>query len=265
MGRCLALSVDGRLGDSEGGLGSPDVGLHVKSILVLSRLLVLRRLNSSTERSTEVVAVGEGKATGRAEVLGEVITSKVSSRLGLEAKTACTVLRLAEILVDRLVIAELCVLAELTEASRHRLRTGHVGAAGASAASGQAVSRSRASTLEVVLPVHGQMLLSEVNLEVRVAVVVPVLLSANGIPDAEEESLGLEVGRVSKLDGEGEAIMTQRCFPWADFVAVVSGDLRGGLPVVQGETAGDGFVKGNVGDSHRTQQSLLVAGEPNLF
>jgi hypothetical protein len=76
------------------------------------------------------------------------------------------------------------------------------------------------------------MLLSEVGLEVRRVVVVPVVLSVDGVADAEEQGLGLEAGGVSKLDGEGEAIMAQRRFLRENFMAVVSGNLRRSLPVV---------------------------------
>ncbi|KAI6772909.1 hypothetical protein HG530_003867 [Fusarium avenaceum] len=212
-----------------------------------------------------VVTTGSPVEAGTTEFLRDVIAGQVSGRLGLEAEAAGAVLRLSEVLVDGLIKGDLCIITEVAEADGHRLGSGLVGAAGASAAPGEAISRSRRSALEVVLAVHGQMLLSEVDLEVRVGIVVPVLCSVNGVANTEEEGLGLEVGCISELDGKGKAVMSKWGFPWADFVAVVSGNLRGGLPVVQGETARNGLVESEVGDSHRTQKGLLVGGEPQLF
>ncbi|KAI6766839.1 hypothetical protein HG531_011199 [Fusarium graminearum] len=239
-----------RLRDSEDGLGTSDVGLHVKTILVLRGFLLLGSLNGGAEGSTKVVAVGEGKATGGAKVLREVVASQVTGRLGLEAKATSAVLRLAEELVDGLIIVELRVITKLTEANRHRLGSRGVGVAGASVAPGETVGRTRRSALEVVLAIHREMLLAEVDLEVRVGVVVPVLLCVDCVSHTDEQGLGLEVGGVGKLDGEGEAVMAKGCFPRADLVAVVGGDLRGGLPVIQGEATCNSLVKGNVGNSH---------------
>lgn len=253
MGR-LALNLCRGLSRryGEGGLSTPDVGLHVEPVLILGAG-ILGRLDGSAERSAKVVAVRKGKAAGRAKALGHVIAGEVARRLGLEAETRGAVARLTEILVDGLVIAELSILTKLAEASRHRLGARHRRSSVASVAPGKAISRAGRGALEVVLPVLGKMLLAEVNLEVARVVVVPVVESVDGIADAEEQSLGLEVSRVSQLDRKGKPVVAQRGFPRADLVAVVSGNLRGGLPVIQSEAAGNRLLERDIGDSHRAK------------
>lgn len=134
----------------------------------------------------------------------------------------------------------------------------------ATAAARQTVGRL-AGTLELVLSSLGQVLFVKVDLKVGAVVVVPVLLAVDRVADAKEERLAFQIGRVGKLDRDGEAVTGDLALTSVYGAGVFANHLRGGLPAIESEAAGDELRKGEVGDADGGLEGLLVLGQPYLF
>jgi hypothetical protein len=119
--------------------------------------------------------------------------------------------------------------------------------------------------LKTSLTILREELLPEVNLEIYVVIVIPVLLPIDIIPNAEIECLGLEVGYIGQFDAKLKPVMANLGFPWSDFVMVLGTNFRRRLPIIKGESANHNLVKGQVGHIDRAYQRLLVWGHPHSF
>ena len=116
-----------------------------------------------------------------------------------------------------------------------------------------------------LLAVLGLVFLREVYLVIDRVVVVPVFLAANIIPHTEKHRFAFEIGLVSKLDVEGEAIVTVLDLSNANIIVILGHDLGSGFPVVQSEARHNQFVKREVTDCHATQEHPGIWRKVYLF
>lgn len=186
-------------------------------------------MDSGIKRCSKVVAVRESLTRWAGRLLLESIRRQSNFRANtLQAAST------SQKLMVRLTVWELVAIVSFETISKvvKGWRSWPFNWCASLVATWKTVALSRGSLLAAFLSVHWLWLLAEVDLEIGVVIVVPILNTVNAVLHTEEHCLGLEICKVLELDGEVEAIVAIVLLLTSDIVGVFGDDLRCGLPII---------------------------------